>query len=68
MGSWTQIRKREEVGRGAARLSEELINTPLSLLWSFQQEIKGFLGQEDGLRKQRNEDLGLFQGNLGNVF
>lgn len=44
------------MGRGAARLSEELINTPDSLFWSSQQEIKGFLGQEDGPRKQRSED------------
>ena len=68
MGSWTQIRRREDVGRGAARLSEELINTPPTLFWSSQQEVKEFLGQEVGFRKQRSEDLGLLQGTLGNMF
>lgn len=53
MGSWIQIRKREEGGIGAARLSEELMNTPAPLFWSSQQEIKGSLGQEDEPRKQR---------------
>lgn len=56
MGSWTQIRKREERGRGAARLSEELMNTPDPPPFP---EIKGALGQEDEPRRQRSEDLGL---------
>lgn len=56
------------MGRGAARLSEELMNTPPALFWSSQQEIKEFLGQEVESRKQRSGDLGLLQGTLGNMF
>lgn len=58
MGSWIQIRKRKEEGIGAARLSEELMNTPAPVFWSSQQEIKGSLGQENEPRNKGQEQPG----------